>query len=451
MEVKIEITSPQKGKFADIKLCYLDNSGTTQKVPLIIEFDDLYEFSRETNSISFELFLISSIIYGIDNLIRRNEYSLNGWTRDIKVSFPVYNVDNWNATGEILEKTLNFLTGDIWDISFEKLEFLRLFSFNKKTVKAYDKDNYEYVSLFSGGLDSLVGAIDILESLEPRKHILLVSHFDGNAAGPNKDQTTLNSFLESKYRNKSNWIQGRVRLQHNNSIGEDIEIETSYRSRSLLFIAIGVYLLNSTNNKVLTIPENGTISLNYPLNPSRSSSLSTRTTHPYFFLNVEKLFASLGLGVHIDNPYKFLTKGELISNCKNVTNLKEICEASVSCSKSGRKMYWDEKKKIRHCGVCIPCFFRRCGLYSINFDNQTYGINVLEKESPESFGDTLALANFIKTPFTIDEIKRNIIINSSISIGNLDEYADLVVRSIDEVKKWINDKGNSKLKELFGL
>lgn len=452
MEVKIEFSTPQKGKFSDIKLCYKNTSGTIQKVSLNIDFDELYEFANETNSVAFEFFLISSIVYGVDNLITRYEYSVNGWTREIKVSFPVYNVTKWNEAMEVLTDALNFLTGDFWDISFEKLDILRLFIYDKKKKKTYDKDNYQYISLFSGGLDSLVGVIDFLESLPERKRALLVSHFDSNAVGPNKDQTTLNSFLEGKYRSKSNWIQARVHLTHHNSDGEKIDIETSYRSRSLMFIAIGIYLQSSVKStEELYIPENGTISLNYPMTPSRSSSLSTRTTHPYFFLKIQELLNVLEINCNLRNPYFLLTKGEIIAQCKNIANLKEICEASVSCSKSGRKMNWDRKKATRHCGVCIPCIYRRSGLHKIGSDNQRYGIDILNKESPDSYDDVFALATYLNTPLDKEQIKRGLVTNSSLLIDNLDDYAELILRSREEVRTWIKEKGNDKIKTLFQI
>jgi len=452
MEVQIEFSTPQKGKFSDIKLCYIDTSGMIQKVSLNIDFDELYEFGNETNSVAFEFFLISSIVYGVDNLITRDEYSVNCWTREIKVCFPVYSVEKWNDAVDILTDSLNFLTGDFWDISFQKLEMIRLFSYDKKKKKTFDKDNYQYISLFSGGLDSLVGVIDFLESLPERKRALLVSHFDSNAVGPSKDQTTLNSFLEGKYRNKSNWIQTKVHLSHYNSDGAKIEIEPSYRSRSLMFIAIGVYLQSSVKNtNELYIPENGTISLNYPMTPSRSSSLSTRTTHPYFFLKVQELLNTLEINCNIKNPYSLLTKGELVAQCKNVPNLKEICEASVSCSKSGRKMYWDQKTGTRHCGVCIPCVYRRSGLHKIGADNQRYGIDILNKESPSSHDDIFALATYLNDPLDIEQIKRGLITNSSLLIDKLDEYAELIMRSREEVRTWIKEKGNDKIKSLFQI
>lgn len=59
--------------------------------------------------------------------------------------------------------------------------------------------------------------------------------------------------------------------------------ESTFRSRSLLFFAAGIYVANKISPQCqLIVPENGTISINIPLDSGRRSSCSTRTTHPTF-------------------------------------------------------------------------------------------------------------------------------------------------------------------------
>ena len=65
--------------------------------------------------------------------------------------------------------------------------------------------------------------------------------------------------------------------------GSEYQKETTLRSRSFLFISMAVLVADSISQEMpVFIPENGTISLNFPLTPSRRSSCSTRTTHPHF-------------------------------------------------------------------------------------------------------------------------------------------------------------------------
>jgi hypothetical protein len=67
------------------------------------------------------------------------------------------------------------------------------------------------------------------------------------------------------------------------------------RSRSLLFFALGTAVAAALGEAVpLRVPENGLVSLNVPLTGTRLSSLSTRTTHPYFMERLAACVAALG-------------------------------------------------------------------------------------------------------------------------------------------------------------
>jgi hypothetical protein len=280
-----------------------------------------YDFSNDTKSVRFDFFLISSIVYGIDNLLDRHEYSIDAWARDIEICFPVNNLQIWNAVKTQVEELLTFLTGDYWSVSFSQTNIRSFFKEKAKRWKSkiptYDFANYSFASLFSGGLDSLVGVINGLDSLLANKKGLLISHYDGTSPGANKDQERLNDFLSVQpgYRNKYDWIQEGVSLSNSDTTNTNLVKESSYRSRSLLFIGIAVYCIsNLPNCDTLTIPENGTISLNYPLTPSRSSTLSTRTTHPHYLKKLQQLLDSLGLAIQLQNPFGTYTKGR-ISGC----------------------------------------------------------------------------------------------------------------------------------------
>ena len=345
MRVNIVIAEPPRGgSFADIKLSFTDNTGTQRYVSLNIDFQSLHDFSPITTSLSFDFFLISSIVYGVDNLLDRYEYSIDAWSRDIEVCFPVNNLQAWKQVQDKLQLILSFLTGDYWSISFTKVAVSSFFKEKtkrwKSSIRTYNSNDYSFASLFSGGLDSLIGAIDQLEQLSSNSRGLLISHFDPTSPGANTDQTNLSNFLaqQPRYNGKFDWIQGRVSLATHDNSGNRLKKEPSFRSRSILFIGIATYLIESIPNcNTLLIPENGTISLNYPLSPSRSSTLSTRTTHPYYLSKLQELFDELGLTIQISNPYMYKTKGEMGTGCANKEVLRGIYKQSVSCGKEEEK------------------------------------------------------------------------------------------------------------------
>ena len=216
-----------------------------------------------------------------------------------------------------LSRLLNFLTGDDWTLKLREAS-LDL-GLKGEWPHAWRPDG---VMLFSGGLDSLVGALDYLEAGE---RLLLVSHYDfGQLAAI---QQTLAAALTRHY--------GPDRVHH---LGLRVQFpeapELSMRSRSLLYLALGLAAAASFGAATpLIIPENGWISLNPPLTANRLGSCSTRTTHPYFLEQLTGLWQEAGLVNPLVNPYKDLTKGEVVRRCRNRDLLGQLFGASVSCAR----------------------------------------------------------------------------------------------------------------------
>lgn len=446
MRVTIELSEATNGKFSDVKLCYKNLNSLDSKVSLMFNnFVKVFDFKNELKSVEFDFFLISSLVYGIDNLISRDIYSNDGWARDLEVDFPVYNLDSWQGNEELLEETLKFLTGDFWTVTFSQNVVSNMFQPKykrwTKNIEIFEKDKIKAVSLFSGGLDSLIGIVNELERLSIDEKILLVSHFDFKSAGPNRDQKKLFNYLNAKYPNKIYWIQSKVALSRKDNLDQKVEIETNYRSRSLFFLGLGCYL---TPLAKLIVPENGTISINYPLTPSRVSSLSTRTTHPFILKSVNELLVVCGMNIEVDNPFKYDTKGEMFLD-SNQNILKGIFEESVSCGKRGRKQHWVNKIGTEHCGTCMPCIYRRAALNKAGLDTQLYGNDITQADGIK-FVDMPALFSYLKRNIGLEKMKRDLLVNGSIQFDQLTEYANMVLRSKDEVLQLFVDKGNAFVK-----
>ncbi len=454
MKVSIEIIEAIDGKFSDIKLCYKNTENIVSKIALNIpNFSNVFDFTQDLKSIKFDFFVISALVYGIDNLISREIYSVDGWARELEVELPVYNLKKWKENRKVLEDALNFLTGDYWNIEFilnqTDAMFIEKARRWEKNIRVYENEKIKSVSLFSGGLDSLIGVIDELEVLAKDEKILFVSHFDFKSSGPNKDQYQLFNDLQNKYPNQIYWLQTKLALSRKNQYNTKVKLESNYRSRSLFFIGLGVYL-SPTNN--LLIPENGTISINYPLTPSRVCSLSTRTTHPFVINKLQELLDKCGIDVKLSNPYSFMTKGEMFIKCKGKQVLKNIFEKSVSCGKRGRKQYWSYTKTgTDHCGVCMPCVYRRAALNKAKLDTQLYGNKIEDSETINSYVDLPALLSYLKKNISHEKMQRDLLVNGSIPFKDLEEYSKLVLRSKLEVLQFFKDKGNKFVKSQLGI
>ena len=214
---------------------------------------------------------------------------------------------------------------------------------------------FDYLALFSGGLDSLIGAIDALES---RRIPLLISHAGESATSD--AQSTIFDALKAHYRERA-FDRLRLWMAFPKGFVSDSAGEDTTRGRSFLFFALGVFTGSGLDGAVtLKVPENGLIAVNVPLDPLRLGALSTRTTHPFYIARWNDALTTLGVNVRIENPYWDKTKGEMVSGCANGTLLRNLTPSSLSCA-SPVKGRW-QHLGIQHCGYCLPCLIRRAAL-----------------------------------------------------------------------------------------
>lgn len=274
---------------------------------------------------AWDFLSIALAVYGADRFIPRGT-SPDGWTRVIALEMEVVEPEPWSAQAAPLADALRFLTGDIWHVSFRAggqrpPDFLR---------SVTDRD---CACLFSGGLDSLIGAVDLTAA--GRRPILV------SQASPKEGSIQRN--LATRIGLGQHRFEGRVTERAVSPY------EPSSRSRSVVFFAYGALAAPGLGGE-LFVPENGLISINPPLTRRRVGSLSTRTTHPHFVSSIQTVFDSVGLGVMMVNPYRCKTKGEMLDECADPL-IAEICAASYSCGKG--------KRLNKHCGRCVPCLIRR--------------------------------------------------------------------------------------------
>jgi len=127
-----------------------------------------FPVSPEPPPASVTAFLMAALgVWAADKLVPRRE-TPDAWTREISLALPTNAV--WAGLLPRLARLLNFLTGDTWTLN-PREALLNLGS----SAPWPHTWLPETVALFSGGLDSLVGAID---SLEAGQRLILVSHYD---------------------------------------------------------------------------------------------------------------------------------------------------------------------------------------------------------------------------------------------------------------------------------
>lgn len=429
METRIKINytpSETSEVFGLFTLSFQGSDGRVRSVNAKFNPKQLWEFSRDTSSVAFDLLVLSMVVYNVDRAVNRLSNSDDGWKRNlILLDVPVINLKDMNKGREAFNSAISFLTGDNWDINFVQADS---YSYNPtKKIKDYKLQLFEKVSLFSGGLDSLIGFIDEASTLSVGKKILLVSHME--LGKEHSDQKSILGYcLENNiFVNKYEQVLLNAGLKPRTWNIKGTPTESTFRSRSLLFFAAGIYVANKISPQTkLIVPENGTISLNIPLDSGRRSSCSTRTTHPTFIKRIQKALYAIGISNQIYNPYRLKSKADMVIDCCQDTSKKEILESlvglSCSCAKRGHNVFWDKSgleirnAKIKHCGMCLPCLYRRVALDVVGLDNEAYiGTDVLngikydiERRDQKRNRDFTALLYFIKNRMTAQIIRQEL-------------------------------------------
>lgn len=316
-----------------------------------------------------DLIVIALSVFALDKRFARRK-AYDAWTREFNIDIPVLCYEKWNAVKEKMERMLSFLSGDIWKVEFsatrDRINYMLL---PRPIAKPYSQ-----VSLFSGGLDSFCGAIKMLEDGD-------TPFFVGNEEYPKLEgrQQELIAKLRKCYSSNNFGLQTftakALAARLNNS--DYSESENTSRTRSLLFLAAGLCFagLMSENMPVL-IPENGFIGLNLPLTPSRMGSCSTRTTHPWFLRELNATLQAVGIRNPVANPYKFMSKTDVVRSAENTKAFKDCYERTISCSHPANPR-WSGNEYPKNCGYCYPCLIRRSSLshLGVPISDYVYDIN----------------------------------------------------------------------------
>ncbi|MBN9362834.1 MULTISPECIES: Qat anti-phage system QueC-like protein QatC [unclassified Devosia] len=315
---------------------------------------DLIRLGVYPSETGVDLLVLAAHVHAADTRVSRSSESQDGWTRELRLVVPVADPDRWRAATPTFVRMLNFLTGDRWSLAFRARP--RRFARVAPTPPGrLIGPPFNDLALFSGGLDSLIGAIDTLEA---SRTPLLISHAGEGATSD--AQSTIFAALKAQYpaipfQRLRLWMafpDGFVR----GSAGEN-----TTRGRSFLFFALGAFAGSGLDGPfTLKVPENGLIAVNVPLDPLRLGALSTRTTHPFYIARWNDALNILGIEGRIDNPYWDMTKGEMAATCANGALLRRLTPSSLSCA-APTKGRW-QGLGTQHCGYCLPCLIRRGAL-----------------------------------------------------------------------------------------
>ena len=383
---------------------------------------------------AIDMLYLSLAVFAADRLILR-ENGEDAWSREIELYMPVLRVDKWISCQSLVDEMLSFLTGDRWKICFRERELTEV---EKKAKEKWEKVteknvNISKICMFSGGLDSCIGALNLLCDKEDASDTVFVSHYGGGKGTVEYQGMLKEAFINRFNVDESNFVQNYAAIVTKK---EDKKEDTT-RSRSFMFFSHAIAYASAMGKEIeLIIPENGLISLNIPLAYTRTGTSSTRTTHPHYMKMLQELIAELGLQVKIKNPFQFKTKGEMILECKNIELLKENIDKTMSCSHPDAGRMFKEVE-AKHCGYCLPCIVRRASI------KKGIGIDKTEYRDKDFKKHKVAKENLNSYLLGIKKYNKNSALMKIQLSGrireNIDLYADLYNRGIDELKAVLED------------
>lgn len=410
------------------------------------QFFDGWRAPRE----ALDLFLLGATAYCADKTSLRAAAD-DRWTRDIRVELPVHDAATWDEAR--WNPVLNFLTGDRWDIHAYPESRSPVAGLKRVPEDVTTVGDVDAICLFSGGLDSLTGVIDLLERDTDRK-LCLLSHNEGDKAST--AQKDLLVALRAHY-GADRLLTRRLFLRPapaNAAQGRSLPHprENTTRARSLLFLTAGLALAASVSPTTpVYIPENGFIGINVPLTRARSGSYSTRTTHPHFIKELQSAAARVGVHNPIRNPFRLKTKGEILAETLNPQLLEKLAPMSISCSHPEAARY--VQRPQGNCGYCFPCLIRRSSMAHVGWDEPAgyawdalTGDGLLDRNTRRA-ADLRAVFNGVFS----DRPDRDILRNGPIPDGEHRDFLRVWRTGILELREWLRGASGRTASVLDGI
>lgn len=328
--------------------------------PIIIDADPFFSQFGNVPAPGVDLARAAVGAYLADRLIPRSSVS---WPRDMTLVVHMVDPGGFAPALDILQTLLFWASGDNWTIVPVADDTRRPEPAAVTTVPA--------VALLSGGLDSLCGALLADEGT------VFVGQRDSRPVA-----------------HAQNLIRGDLSQARGSLVYEQLRVqarrgrELSSRSRSVMFAALGTALAVGRGAATLYVPENGFTSLNPPLAANRGGPHTTRSTHPTTFAYANAVNRALGLEVRLENPYEWLTKGELVqaaASAAGISHIEKIIPHTFSCARANGHFFRGGSAYL-NCGICVACMTRRGSIRTAELDDSSeYLIDRLQGSAREQF------------------------------------------------------------------
>ena len=268
-------------------------------------------FGRTIAPRFIDLVEIAAYVYAADQATIRQYQDTDrfgiDWRQRLHFRVPVRDFAFWksNDVQRALVEVLDFLGDHFFSFEFSKATRPVAFQdYLTGDATAGDTSDFDEIAMFSGGLDSLAGAVESLR--RHHRRMAFVTHLP----------TTKNNRIIADLRNELAAMSPdtpprHIAIEVNKS--KDLGKEPTQRLRSFLFACLGATSAHALGMRRLTFFENGVISLNLPLCGQVVGGRATRTTHPQVLAGFSRLFSlAFEHPFEVINPYLEKTKAEVV-------------------------------------------------------------------------------------------------------------------------------------------
>lgn len=374
---------------------------------------------------------IALAVFSADRSVLRRAGGSDWNDRDFEVTIEVGDPEVWRAHSAELSQVIGFLTGDRW-----------VFNFTQATQNPAPELEMEgavpsATVLLSGGADSAAGALLAAFDLVKGSVLQLVSHFSATSISPFQKELV----KRIKEAAPDVFVVHRQVNLNRRAIGlggAKFKSEPSSRSRSLLFVALGLAAAERSGLPLL-IPENGFASLNPPLGPERRASLSTHTTHPRFLADLQQVLMKVGAHGLIENPFQALTKGKVFSKVAARFGKDETSEyLSVTNSCSHTDARYSGVAAGSSCGVCFGCTLRRASFHASGVTDAT---TYLAEDKSGKYSNFVSQKSIVEAmyDFAADDPKPRMVMKMSLPQGYPPaEALELCRRGVAELRAFVS-------------
>ena len=220
--------------------------------------------------------------------------------------------------------------------------------------KKLDEDfPYQKVVLFSSGLDSLCGALELSEDYK-----VVLAH------------CITNQVIFSKILKLANMPHLQRSILYCCNARTKETTGGISETRGLLFLSFAYAIAASLDLKSIVFCENGSQMLDVMLGPLvYPNKPATKNTNLMYIEKIEDIFSSFNNSeFKIEYPYKDMTKAEMLNSFKDRIRFED----TFSC--------FSTRYRTAMCGICWNCFIRRVSMLAIDVEEEynTYETNPFE-------------------------------------------------------------------------